>query len=80
MHALDPTPPPSPTPVALTLQSQLSSLLGGNAAGLLSMLGASSGSQQMPAQTPAGAAGSALPSLGSQANPPARLQQALQGS
>ena len=31
MHALDPTPAPSPTPVASTLQSQLSSLLDGNA-------------------------------------------------
>ena len=67
-HALDPTPPPSPTPVALSLQSQLSSLLGGNAASLLSMLGASSGSQQMPAQTPAGLL-ALLASLGSQATP-----------
>ena len=68
MHALDPTPPPSPTPVATTLQSQLSSLLGGNAASLLSMLGASSGAQQMPAQTPAGLL-ALLASLGSQATP-----------
>ena len=68
IHTLDPTPSPSPTPVATSLQSQLSSLLGGNAASLLGVLGASSGAQQMPAQTPAGLL-ALLASLGSQAAP-----------